>query len=108
MPLFNQFWSYSDSWHVAINSDVKYTIHVIGMHYMGLHNMYVHDVDVPGMGVHTKHDIFSAVKTNICCPFKKKSAKFSYYAYSISLNNFLQIKRWSQIKNIKATLPTHP
>jgi hypothetical protein len=47
MPLLNQFGPYSDSWHVAVNSDVKHT-----MHGMGVHDVVVHDVGMQDMGVH--------------------------------------------------------
>jgi hypothetical protein len=32
MPLLNQFGPFSDSWHVAVNSDIKHTMHSIGVH----------------------------------------------------------------------------
>jgi hypothetical protein len=66
MPLLNQFGLFSDSWHVAVNSDVKHTmpgigvhdvvVHDVGMHDMGVHDVAVHDVTVhdvgmPGMAV---------------------------------------------------------
>jgi hypothetical protein len=35
------FLPYSDSWQVAVNSDIKHS-----MHYMGGHDVAVHDVDV--------------------------------------------------------------
>jgi hypothetical protein len=39
-------WVFSDSWHVAVNSDIKQT-----MHGMGVHDIVVHDVAVPGMAM---------------------------------------------------------
>jgi hypothetical protein len=59
MPLLNRFWPYSDSWHVAVNSNVKHTngqgIHDVAMIYMGVHDVGVHDVGarVHSMGVHS-------------------------------------------------------
>jgi hypothetical protein len=47
MLLLNRFWAYSDSWRVAVNSDVKHT-----MHGMGVHDMAVHDVGVDEVAVH--------------------------------------------------------
>jgi hypothetical protein len=57
-----------------------------------LHDM--HGMDVPG----GKKPIFGV-------HLGKKTTIFSYY---MLLNNYLQIKRWSLIENIKTTLPTHP
>jgi hypothetical protein len=61
MPLLNQFGPFSDSWHVAVNSDVKHTmhgmgvhdvvVHDLGMHDMGMHEVVVHDVAVHDVGV---------------------------------------------------------
>jgi hypothetical protein len=47
MSLLNQFGHFSDSWHVAVNSDVKHTIHN-----MGMHNVVMHDAGMHDMGVH--------------------------------------------------------
>ncbi len=49
-------WVFSDSWHVAVNSDIKQTMHSMGMHDIvvhdvGMHGMGVHDVAVPGMAM---------------------------------------------------------
>jgi hypothetical protein len=73
MPLLNRFWPYRDSWHVAVNSNVKHTngkgihnvaviyigVHDVGarVHSMGVHSVVVygvgvHGMDVPGVGVH--------------------------------------------------------
>jgi hypothetical protein len=54
MSLLNQFGHFSYNWHVAVNSDVKHTMHSIGVHDVGMHDMVVHDVavhdvSVPGM-----------------------------------------------------------
>jgi hypothetical protein len=61
MSLLNQFGHFSDSWHVAVNSDVKHTmhnmgvhdvvVHDVGMHDMGMHDVAVHDVGVSGMAM---------------------------------------------------------
>jgi hypothetical protein len=51
MPLLNQFGTFSDSWHVAVNSDVKHTMHDIGVHDVALHDVTVHDEGMPGMAV---------------------------------------------------------
>jgi hypothetical protein len=52
MLLLNQFWPYSDSWHVAVNSNVKHT-NGMGMPDMALHDMDMLDVGVHDMGVHS-------------------------------------------------------
>ncbi len=57
MPLLNQFGPFSDSWHVAVNSDIKHTMHGIGVHDVvvhdvGMHDMGVHDVAVHDVAVH--------------------------------------------------------
>jgi hypothetical protein len=49
-------WVCSDSWHVAANSDVKQTMHGMGVHDvvvhdMGMHDMGVHDMAMPGMAM---------------------------------------------------------
>ncbi len=49
-------WVFSDSWHVTVNSDIKQTMHGMGMHDIivhdvGMHDMGVHEVDVPGMAM---------------------------------------------------------
>jgi hypothetical protein len=54
-------WVFSDSWHVGVNSDIKQTmhgmgvhdivVHDVGMHDMGMHELGVHDVAVPGMAM---------------------------------------------------------
>ncbi len=38
MSLLNQFGHFSDSWHVAVISGIKHT-----MHNMGVHDIVVHD-----------------------------------------------------------------
>jgi hypothetical protein len=40
-------WAFSDSWHVAVNSDVKQS-----MYGMGVHDIVMHDVGMPDMDVH--------------------------------------------------------
>jgi hypothetical protein len=62
-------------------------------------------VGMPGVGVHETLN-FSAFKKELfdAC-FREKMPIFSYY---VSLNNFLQIKTWRLIENIKTTLLTHP
>jgi hypothetical protein len=47
MSLLNQFGPFSDSWHVAVSSDEKHT-----MHSMGVHDIVVHDVGMHDIGVH--------------------------------------------------------
>jgi hypothetical protein len=54
-------WVFSDSWHVTVNSDVKQTMHGmgvhdmvmhdVGMHDVAMHYVAVHDVGVPGMAM---------------------------------------------------------
>jgi hypothetical protein len=59
MSLFNQCGHFSDSWHVAVNSDVKHTMHSMGMHDLGMNDMGMHDVAVHDMAVHDMavHDV---------------------------------------------------
>jgi hypothetical protein len=52
MSLLNQFGHFSDSWHVAVNSDVKHTMHKMDVHDVGMHDMGVHDVAVHDVAVH--------------------------------------------------------
>jgi hypothetical protein len=42
MPLVNHFGPFSDSWHVAVNSNIKHKIHGMGMHDVGMHDVAVH------------------------------------------------------------------
>jgi hypothetical protein len=56
MPLLNQFGPFSNNWHVAVNSDIKHTMHGMGVHDMGMHGVAMHyeamhDVGMPGMAV---------------------------------------------------------
>jgi hypothetical protein len=71
MSLLNQFGPYSDSWLVAVNSDIKHTMHSMGVHDVvmydvAVHDVAVHDVGVPGIEMpsmtFTKHELFSGVK----------------------------------------------
>jgi hypothetical protein len=62
MQLLNQFGPFSDSWHAAVSSDIKHTMHGMYMHNMGVHDvvmhyMAVHDVGMPGMSV-PKMDVY--------------------------------------------------
>jgi hypothetical protein len=54
--LLNQFGPFSNSWHVAVNSDVKHTMHGMVddtvMHDACMHDMGMHDVDVHNVAVH--------------------------------------------------------
>jgi hypothetical protein len=52
MLLLNGFWAYSDSWHVAVNSDIKHTVYGMGVHDMAARDVGVHEVGVHDMGVH--------------------------------------------------------
>jgi hypothetical protein len=99
MPLLNQFGPFSDSWHVAVNSDVKYTmhgigvhdvvvhdvgIHDIGVHDVALHDVTVHDVGMPGMAmpsmdVHKHKLFFSGKKLIFDAHLRKKSQFFLLY-----------------------------
>jgi hypothetical protein len=65
-------WAFSNSWHVAVNSDIKQTMHGmdmhdIVMHDVGMHDIGVHDVAVPGMAMPSmtfiKSELFPAVKS---------------------------------------------
>ncbi len=106
MPLLNQFGSFSNSWHVAVNFDVKHTMHSmgmygvvvydVGMHDMGVHDvavhyMSVHDVGKPGMTVlawtiYTTRTFFRGKKLIFDAHFRGKTPIFSC---SMSLNKFL-------------------
>jgi hypothetical protein len=44
MPLLNKFLPYSVSWHVAVNSYIKHSMHCIGLHDMAMLDVAVHDV----------------------------------------------------------------
>jgi hypothetical protein len=44
MPLLNQFLRYSVSWHVAVNSYIKHSMHWIGVHDVAVLDVAVHDV----------------------------------------------------------------
>jgi hypothetical protein len=110
MPLLNQFWAYSDSWHVAVNSDVRHIIHGMGghdmaMHDKGVHDMGVHDVAVHGMamhdmavpcvGVHQTVNISVVKKLILNTHFRGKTPIFSCY---MSLNNFCRLKHGALLK----------
>jgi hypothetical protein len=64
MSLLKQFGLFSDSWHVAVNSDVMHSMHRMGghdvvVHDLGMNDMGVHDVAVHDMAVHdvAVHDV---------------------------------------------------
>jgi hypothetical protein len=50
MPVLNRFWLYSGSWHVAVNSTVRHTMHGMGGHDVGVHDADVHSIGVLSMG----------------------------------------------------------
>jgi hypothetical protein len=50
MPLLNRFWPYSDSWYVAVNSDVKHAVHGMDVHSVGVHDLGVGMVRFLGVG----------------------------------------------------------
>jgi hypothetical protein len=52
MPLVNCFLPYSNSWHVAVNSDVKHSMHGIGVHDVAVHDMAMNSMAVHDMGMH--------------------------------------------------------
>jgi hypothetical protein len=57
MPLRNRFWTYSDGWHVVVNSDAKHTMHNVRMHDLvvcsvGVYCMGVQSEELPGVRVH--------------------------------------------------------
>jgi hypothetical protein len=52
MPLLNRFLPYSNSWHVAVNSDIKHPMHCMGVHDMTMHDVAVHDVALHDMVMH--------------------------------------------------------
>jgi hypothetical protein len=109
MSLLNQFGPFSNSWPVNVNSDVKHTMHSmgvydvvmhdVGMHNMGvhdvaMHDMAVHDVGVPGMtmtsmGFYKTLTFFSGKKLIFDDHLGKKTPIFPYY---MSLNTFLNIE----------------
>jgi hypothetical protein len=45
-------WAFSNSWHVAVNSGVKETMHGMGMHDMVRHDVGMHDIDVHVVAMH--------------------------------------------------------
>ncbi len=51
MSLLNQFGPLSDSWHVAVNSDIKHTMHSMGVHDVALHDVGMHDIGVHDVAV---------------------------------------------------------
>jgi hypothetical protein len=59
MPLLNRFLPYSISWHVAVNSYKKHSMHCIGMHDVAVHDVAVLDVTMHDVTVHdvAMHDI---------------------------------------------------
>jgi hypothetical protein len=64
--------------------------------------MSMHHVGIVGM---QKHDVSSAVEKFIFdAHFRKKNPIISFY---VSLDHFIQIKRWPPIKNWTTTLLTH-
>jgi hypothetical protein len=52
-------WAFSDIWHVAVNSDVKETMHGMGMHHMVMNDVGMHDMGVYDVAVHyvVVHDV---------------------------------------------------
>jgi hypothetical protein len=91
MLLLNRFGPYSNSWHVTVNSDVKLTmhslgvhdvvVHDVGMHDMSMHYMAMHDRGVPGMGVprvdnHITCNFFIGKKIIFLMPILGKKANF--------------------------------
>jgi hypothetical protein len=52
MLLLNQFGRFSDSWHVAVNSDVRHTTHGMGVHDVVVHDVGMHDMGMHGIGMH--------------------------------------------------------
>ncbi len=52
MLLLNRFCAYRDSWHVAVNTDIKHTMHGMGVHDMAMHDVGVHDMAVHDVAVH--------------------------------------------------------
>jgi hypothetical protein len=53
MPLLNRFWLYSDSWHVAVNSNLRHTMHGMAVYDVAMHDMAMHDMAVHHMDVHS-------------------------------------------------------
>jgi hypothetical protein len=52
MLLLNRFLPYSHSWHGAVNSDIKHSMHCMGVHDVAVHDVAVHDVAVHDVAVH--------------------------------------------------------
>ncbi len=102
LSIFNRFWLYSDSWPVAVNSDVKHTLYGMGMHSVGIHEMCVLSLGMGSIGVpasacrrwvwlswapENNTFFFSGKNEYYYATFLfKKRVLFSYF---ISLNNFL-------------------
>jgi hypothetical protein len=61
-------------------------MHYVAVHEVGMHSQGVHSMDVPGVGIQNIKFVSSEKL------IYKKTPIFSNY---MSLNNFLQIKRWS-------------
>jgi hypothetical protein len=82
----NRFLPYSDSRHVAVNSDIKHSIPCmevlsvamldVTMHDVALHDVAVHCTGVYCMSMHGMNVTAVKKNTNICCPFKGKNSNF--------------------------------
>ncbi len=84
-------------------------MHDVGMHDVGMHYMGVHDVAMPGMAMPSmdvyKKWTFSSGKKLIFDAHLGENANFFFLLYVAEL--ILQTKRWSLVKIMKTTLPTH-
>ncbi len=78
-------------------------MHYVAVHEVGMQSEVVHSMDVPGVGIQNVKFV-SGKKLIFDAHWRKKANFFNY----MSLNKFLQIKRWKLIENIKTTLLTHP
>ncbi len=48
----NHFLQYRDSWYGAVNSDIKHSMHCMGMHDVAVHVVAVHDMALHDVAMH--------------------------------------------------------
>jgi hypothetical protein len=73
MLLLNLLLSYSTSWHVALNSDMKHSMHCKSMHdVVAMHDVGVHSVGVYCMSLHSM-DVLGDKKTIFNAHLRKKA-----------------------------------
>jgi hypothetical protein len=50
--LLNSYLPYSDSWHAAVNFDIKRSMNCMGMHNVTMHDVAVHDMALHDVAMH--------------------------------------------------------